>query len=442
MKTILLTVLLFIVQYSSAEDKWYITDTNNFGFYLTTKIQNNEITGHTRKNALKNIVGWAKYTLIKLTTSISSPEIIHLDGTIKGNKIVGKYHNLFQTTSFTGEINENSIQIILNYSKSKQTILNGTKVASFRPKRNYTKVFQQIFALTEKNLYQQSFLKSKHWIKFKKKMLEIAPGITDDLELQIAFYAYVRNFPFSHYQLIKKPHEVAAKNAANDSSIQYAKLTEIDAKTVVLDIDQFKGSKQSMDDFIAQIETKEYQNLIIDLRDNPGGNFISMHPLAQYLISKPLIAGVFPNQRWYKERDGIPNKEDYILFSEFSGGTMAQWMELASQKYGIYYKIYPSQKHFTGNVFILTNNNTASTSEPFVYGLKHDKIATIVGESTMGAMLSMNTFEIDNNILLGIPLNDYITYSGQRIDKAGVTPNIKVASDKALETVLNMIMKQ
>ncbi|MCF6288557.1 MAG: S41 family peptidase [Proteobacteria bacterium] len=112
-----------------------------------------------------------------------------------------------------------------------------------------------------------------------------------------------------------------------------------------------------------------------------------------------------------------------------------------NQSVAFYYKIYPSQKHFTGNVFILTNNNTASTSEPFVYGLKHEKIATIVGESTMGAMLSMNTFEIDNNILLGIPLNDYITYSGQRIDKIGVSPNIKVISDKALETVLHIISK-
>lgn len=438
MKIIFFTVLLFMVQQSNAVDKWYITDPNGFGFYLTTTIKDNKIKGFTRKNALKNIVGWTKYTLIKLTTSIASPEIIHLNGLVTGNKISGNIHNLFQKLSFTGEINEKSIQIIINISQSKQSILHGTKVTSFQAKRNYTDIFHQIFALTEKNIYQQSFIKSRKWLSFKKRMLKIAPKITDDLELQIAFYAYVRDFPFSHFQLTKKPQETKTE----DNSIKYAQLTEIDNQTVVLDIDQFMGTKQEMDDLISQIEQKKYQNLIIDLRDNPGGNFISVYPLAQYLISKPIIAGVFPNQRWYKEYGSTPKKEDYFLFFEFSTGTMDQWMKLASQKYGIYYKIYPSQQYFNGKVFILTNNNTASTSEPFVYGLKQAKIATIVGENTRGAMLSMSRFEIDKDILLGIPLNDYITYTGHRIDKVGISPDVKSTTEKALETALKLIQQE
>ena len=37
---------------------------SGFRFYLTTEIKNNKIEGYSRKNALENIVGWAK--LIKI----------------------------------------------------------------------------------------------------------------------------------------------------------------------------------------------------------------------------------------------------------------------------------------------------------------------------------------------------------------------------------------
>ena len=271
-------------------------------------------------------------------------------------------------------------------------------------------------------------------------MLKLAPNIKDDLELQITFFAIVREFPFSHYQLFKK--QKSKQSLGSDSNKIYATLNEIDFSTVVLDIDGFFGTKQSMLDLIDEIDNKQYKNLIIDLRNNPGGNFLSANPLAQYLISEPIIAGIFPNQNWYKSHNRAPSVDEYNQFSEFSGGTMEQWMRLASEKYGVYYKTYPSNKHFEGKVYILTNSGTASTCEPLVYAFKHEGIATIVGVNTRGAMLAMNTFEVNNNITLGIPVNDYITYSGDRIDKVGIEPHIKTESKEALNKVLELIKQQ
>ena len=55
-------------------------------------------------------------------------------------------------------------------------------------------------------------------------------------------------------------------------------------------------------------------------------------------------------------------------------------------------------------------------------------------------MLSSNVFDLGNGIKLRIALNDNITYSGERIDKNGIEPNIEVKSEKALEYTLDKIM--
>ena len=267
-------------------------------------------------------------------------------------------------------------------------------------------------------------------------MLKISSDINDDLELQIAFSAFARDFPFSHYYLYKSQPE----NEIESNNANFAEIEEINSKSCVLKVKSFSGSRKQMDSLISIIENKKYSNLIIDLRNNPGGNHLSAFPLAEYIIDKPIIAGVFPNKNWYKEFERIPNKKDYSKFTEFSGGTMKEWFDKASQNYGAYFKVNPSENHFKGKVYVLTNNRTGSTCEPFVYGLKKDNYATIIGEHTAGAMLSSNEFYLGNGITLRIPLNDYITYSGERIDKNGIEPTIEVESEKALEYTLDKIM--
>jgi len=431
----LILILTLFCNFIFAQEKWYINNPNGFDFYIKTTIKDGKIEGMSRKNALKDIVGGFKFILAKIGTSMKYPEIVHFVGDIENDSIIGKYQFLFNQRNFIGKTDNDSIHIILESKSGKITHLKGIKIHQIIPKRNYTNTFNEIFKLTEENIYNQDFIKSKDWRKFKKKMIKISSKTNDDFELQIAFYAISRDFPFSHYGLYQKnPEKSTGKSTKN-----FAELEEINERTCVLKIMGFNGSKQQMDSLISIIDHEKYQNLIIDLRNNPGGNHISAFPLVAFLIDKPIVAGVFPNKNWYRKFNRLPNKDDYDKFSEFAGGTMNEWFDRASQDYGSYFKIFPSEKHFIGKVYILTNKRTGSTCEPIVYGLKHHKYATIIGEHTAGAMLSSNEFIIDNNLTLRIPLNDYITYSGERIDKVGIEPDIEIESEKALEYTLNKI---
>lgn len=431
-------ILLLILLFSNnclGQQNWLIKNPNSFDYYLTTNIENGKIIGKTRKNALRDIVGGFKFTMAKIATSVKYPEIVHFEGDFIENNIQGEFQMIFSQKKFEGHIKNDSLFINLTNKDNSKTKIIGVEIVEIKPIRDYKKTFEKIFELTENNIYKQQFLKSKDWKKFKKKMLKLSERINDDLELQIAFSAFARNFPFSHFYLYQTKQENKIENSNKD----FAELNEINEKTCVLKVKSFSGSKQQMDSLISIIDIKKYQNLIIDLRDNPGGNHLSAFPLAEYLINKPIIAGVFPNKNWYKEFDRLPNRNDYSKFSEFTGGTFKEWFDKSNQNYGAYFKVIPSKKQFKGKVYILTNKRTGSTCEPFVYGLKHHKYATIIGKNTAGAMLSSNEFKMEDGITLRIPLNDYITYTGERIDKKGIEPDIEVESEKALEYVLNKI---
>ncbi len=433
---IIITILLF-TNLVLAQDKWFVKSEDGYDYYLTTKVTDGKLMGMTRENALKDIVGGLKFKLAKMATSLEKPEIIHFEGNMVNNVYEGNFQRVFIQSKFKAIIKSDSLKItIINNDGSKNNIL-GLKVNDIKPIRNYKNTFEEIFKLTEDNIYNQKFINSSDWKKFKKRMTKLSGKINDDFELQVAFLAFARDFPFSHYNLSKsKPLDMS-----NNLDTKFSILEEIDESTCVLKIKKFSGTREQMLSFIATIETKKYRNLIIDLRDNPGGDHLSAFPLAEYIIDKPIISGVFPNNNWYKEFDRLPSKNDYSKFTEFSGGSMNEWNEKAANNYGAYFKVLPSKKHFTGKVYVLTNNNTGSTCEPFVYGLKYHKYATIIGEHTAGAMLSSNEFKLSNDLILRIPLNDYITYSGERLDENGVKPNIEIESDKALEYILNKIVE-
>jgi C-terminal processing protease CtpA/Prc len=94
---------------------------------------------------------------------------------------------------------------------------------------------------------------------------------------------------------------------------------------------------------------------------------------------------------------------------------------------------------FNGRVVVLTSNTTASACEPFVDALKKLKVGTVVGEKTNGAMLSGSSFKINEDLRLFLPVADFMTDEGTRIDKVGIAPDIDVEADKALDYVLEEI---
>ena len=95
---------------------------------------------------------------------------------------------------------------------------------------------------------------------------------------------------------------------------------------------------------------------------------------------------------------------------------------------------------FQGKVYVLVNHNTASACEPLIDLFQKFDIGTLVGERSAGAMLSGQTFPLNDDYDIFIPISDYQTAEGKAIDKVGIEPDVKVDSEDALTHVLEELI--
>jgi C-terminal processing protease CtpA/Prc len=145
--------------------------------------------------------------------------------------------------------------------------------------------------------------------------------------------------------------------------------------------------------------------LIVDLRDNGGGDPKMVAYIFSYLFSKRTHL----NDLWTRKT----NATDEFWTSDVPG------------------------KHLADDrpVYVLTSKRTFSGAEEFTYNLKNLKRATIVGETTGGGAHPVNGQRIDEHFVIGVPFARAINpISKTNWEGTGVEPDVKVPAADALST--------
>jgi carboxyl-terminal processing protease len=161
---------------------------------------------------------------------------------------------------------------------------------------------------------------------------------------------------------------------------------------------------------------KEYQNLpymILDIRGNAGGEFITRKTIAEQFVDKRTLF-------WrYKSRKGIDD-----VFLE------------------------PADKPFTGKLIILIDERSCSSSEEFSGSMKAIGRATIIGKQTAGKVLTMKVVTLPDGGLFLYPNTQTLTAKNEVLEGTGVVPDIiadlKIGDllagrDSQLEAAINYI---
>jgi len=95
----------------------------------------------------------------------------------------------------------------------------------------------------------------------------------------------------------------------------------------------------------------------------------------------------------------------------------------------------PGKRYVDKEVYLLTSQRTFSGAEEFAYNLKNLKRATLIGETTGGGAHPANRYPINEHFEVkvpdGYPINPI---TGTNWEGTGVTPDIEVPADLALET--------
>jgi carboxyl-terminal processing protease len=163
---------------------------------------------------------------------------------------------------------------------------------------------------------------------------------------------------------------------------------------------------------------REFANargIIFDLRGNPGG-----------------VGGMAP---------GVAGN---LTDRQISLGSMT------SRESSVNFIAYPQQQPFAGPVVILTDYGTGSTSEVFAAGMQEIGRATIIGETSAGAVLPSVFDTLPTGAIFQYAISDYRSPKNVLIEGRGVVPNIKVLQTRAdllagrdpqLEAAVKQILK-
>ncbi|OGT59489.1 MAG: hypothetical protein A3E01_01535 [Gammaproteobacteria bacterium RIFCSPHIGHO2_12_FULL_63_22] len=181
--------------------------------------------------------------------------------------------------------------------------------------------------------------------------------------------------------------------------------------------------------------------LVVDLRGNEGGAF-AVVPLVSHVLAEPLEAGVFLGSGWFARKRPSPLMEEMEALPAWRGWSLkAFWADVESQ--GILrIRFEPAAPAFSGPVYVLTSRRTASAAELAADALQARGRALVIGEVSAGQMLSQKMYDVPGGLQLSLPVADYVSHHGGRIEGQGVSPDVVVPAGEALERALAMARSQ
>jgi carboxyl-terminal processing protease len=210
------------------------------------------------------------------------------------------------------------------------------------------------------------------------------------------------------------------------------------------------GAAELADRAMSQLE--DSQALIIDLRNNSGGNTSALR-LASY-FGNGAEPAVILFARPYLDELGRPVSEadalaapridaaytDEAVFDAISanGGGAAFWTEDVPQKY-------------ERPVYVLVGEETGSAAEGFAWFMRERTHAILIGRVTAGELLSSETFEIGQGWSVVVPVHGLWGADGTDYGDRAVPPDREVAwtrddlcsgSDPDLETALSLAIEK
>jgi C-terminal processing protease CtpA/Prc len=216
------------------------------------------------------------------------------------------------------------------------------------------------------------------------------------------------------------------------------------------------GTNVTFLDFLKQSFTQIHErgttNLIIDVRDDDGGNDIPVINLLGFLLDRPF--------RLYRDVTCVAPKFDFFKYDPEAKPVPAHWLERrADRKFHIvnvkFMELFqPSQPHYAGRVFALMNGRCFSSSTEFLSLLHSHKRATFIGQEPAGGYYGFTAGYYVHPILphsklqLGFGLWTYYQdVSGYKYSDRGVMPDYPISysiddlladKDKEMELALSL----
>lgn len=164
-----------------------------------------------------------------------------------------------------------------------------------------------------------------------------------------------------------------------EDNVGYIAVTEFDDVT----LDQYKEAME-------ELESQGMKGLIVDLRNNPGGNLSTVTDMLDLMLGEGLT-----------------------VYMEDKNGERTDYKSDAATK-------------FDKPLVVLVNGNSASASEIYAGAIQDHKAGTIIGTQTYGKGVVQQIFDLGDGTSVKLTIAEYFTPKGRNINDVGITPDKEV----------------
>ncbi|MCC8425536.1 S41 family peptidase [Mucilaginibacter sp. UR6-11] len=261
-------------------------------------------------------------------------------------------------------------------------------------------------------------------------------------ELNIQF-----NDNTSLHLIAVKKSEIKNTASADPGTPDYSYQISKDERTATLTFNSFSGLKRFksfLSEMFSSLRQKHIKNLIIDIRNNGGGNSDLGDELLKYICPVPFTQYEKTILRYSKiskasfKTDAPADSEELKEYLNKPDGTM-DTIDKSKQL------VIPGKEQFLGAVFLLTSQSTFSSAADFANAFKFYKLGKIIGEETGGYVISPGediTTRLPNSQLeFHISSSKDFDIGVTKNDWHGVRPDLEVNRRDALNYTLKELIR-
>ncbi|MCB9026051.1 MAG: hypothetical protein H6625_07030 [Bdellovibrionaceae bacterium] len=213
------------------------------------------------------------------------------------------------------------------------------------------------------------------------------------------------------FSVLLKPTEVKV-----DEAPEFKKL---DRQVGILKISSFRSEYFSDESWKEKLnEINNFKVMVVDLRDNFGGNFVSMlRAISPFFCGKEYLGTLGDADPRIK---GVPFKNDL--------SDDVQYRQIQDHS-RIVLESFPGYGCYKGQAFVLINENTGSVAEIFAHTLKQKNRAKLIGLTTSGQVLLAVWYSVPllgKGYTLSIPEANYFDLNEESFEGFGVDPDFSI----------------
>ncbi|HEV2705461.1 MAG TPA: S41 family peptidase [Pyrinomonadaceae bacterium] len=312
-------------------------------------------------------------------------------------------------------------------------------------------IFDAVWTQVRRDFYASNF-NGVDWEAARRRYRPLAASARSDGELLSVVRRMLGELRASHLEFFAVTNGLTelptprpgATGAHRTFGISWKKLTPAAGYLRIERFEDGAGALARIDGAFAELGA--LPSLVIDLRGNGGGALTAAMRVGDYIFKEPRRLGYFASRDGLARR-GVASIDQLAPDSlqDFSGYESEAFNREMRRAGALMLATGGRAKSaYQGRVVVLIDEYCYSASEAFAGVVKEMRAATLIGRRTAGAMLGADVFPIAGGWMLVLPVWDFRTAGGVRVEGVGVEPDIKVKftekTDADLSEALRFLM--